>query len=215
MKRRIVLLGPPASGKGTQADMLKSRFDLPSASPGSMLREEKRAGSALGLEADRLTSEGRLVSDAVINAVVRSWLDRHSGDGFVFDGYPRTPGQAAALDEMLSSRGTPLEVALLLDADLPTLRARVAKRMVCLACGNTTSLDLLPAGDGKCPRCAGELSRRADDNAETLDVRFREYLEKTAPVAGYYDKRHLLHHVKAARSQDEVFAEVLGILNLK
>ena len=210
-----MLLGPPASGKGTQADMLKSRFDLPSASPGAMLREEKRAGSLLGLEADRLTREGRLVSDEVINAVVRFWIERQPGDGFVFDGYPRTLGQAAALDKMLSARGTPLEAALLLDADVSTLRARVEKRMTCRACGNTTSLDLLASADQKCPRCAGELMRRADDTAETLDVRFHEYLEKTAPVAGYYEKRHLLHHVKAARSQDEVFAEVCRILNAK
>ena len=208
-----MLLGPPASGKGTQADMLKSRFDLPSASPGAMLREEKRAGSALGLEADRLTREGRLVSDEVINAVVRSWIERQPGDGFVFDGYPRTLGQAVALDEMLSSRGTPLEVALLLDADVATLRARVERRMTCRECGSTTSIALLPARDEKCPRCGGELSRRADDTAETLDVRLREYLDKTAPVAGYYEKRHLLHDVKAARPQDEVFAEVRRILN--
>ena len=192
--------------------MLKAHFDLPSASPGAMLREEKLAGTALGLEADRLTREGRLVSDEVINAVVRSWLERQPGDGFVFDGYPRTLGQATALDEMLSSRGTPLEVALLLDAEQSTLRARVEKRMTCRACGNTTSLDLMPAGDQKCPRCSGELTRRSDDTVETLDVRFREYLDKTAPVAGYYEKRQLLHHIKAAQSQDNVFAEVCRVL---
>lgn len=208
-------MGPPASGKGTQAELLKSHFDLPSASPGAMLREEKQEGSALGLEADRLTSEGRLVSDEIVNAVVRSWLDRQTGDGFVFDGYPRTLGQAAALDEMLFARGMPLEASLLLDADVATLRQRVEKRMTCRACGNTTTIALLPAGSGKCPRCGGELSRRSDDTAETLDVRFREYLEKTAPVAGYYEKRHLLHHVKATGPQDEVFAGVCRILDLR
>jgi len=210
-----VLLGPPASGKGTQADMLRSHFDLPSASPGAMLREEKRAGSSLGLEADRLTREGRLVSDEVINSVVRSWMDRQSGDGFVFDGYPRTLGQAAALDEMLSFRGTPLEAALLFDADVPTLRSRVEKRLTCLTCGSTTSGDPTDAGAGKCPRCAGELVRRADDTAATFDVRLREYLDKTAPVGGYYRKRHLLHPVNAARPQPDVFAEVCQILNCK
>lgn len=208
-------MGPPASGKGTQADMLKYFFDLPSASPGAMLREEKQAGSALGIEADRLTSEGRLVSDEVINSVVRSWIDRQSGDGFVFDGYPRTLGQAEALDEMLDKRGMPLEASLLLDADIATLRQRVERRITCSACGNTTRLDTLTAGSEGCPRCGGGLSRRSDDTAETLDVRFREYLEKTAPVPGYYEKRHLLHHVKAARPQDEVFAEICRILDSK
>ena len=208
-------MGPPASGKGTHADLLRVHFDLPSASPGAMLREEKQAGSALGLEADRLTSEGRLVSDEVINAVVRSWLNRQSGDGFVFDGYPRTLGQAAALDEMLFESGMLLEASLLLDADVATLRQRVEKRITCRACGNTTSLDLLPEGSGECPRCGGELSRRSDDTSETLNVRFREYLEKTAPVVGYYEKRHLLHRVKAAGSQNEVFAEVCRVLDLK
>ena len=208
-------MGPPASGKGTQADLLKFHFDLPSASPGAMLREEKQAGSPLGLEADRLTSEGRLVPDEVINAVIRSWLDRQSGDGFVFDGYPRTLGQAVALDEMLFERGMPLEASLFLDTDVTVLRQRVEKRMTCRVCGNTTSLDLLHEVSRECPRCAGELSRRSDDTVETLDVRLREYFEKTAPLSGYYEKRHLLHPVKAASPQGDVFAEVCRILDLK
>lgn len=215
MKRRIVLMGPPASGKGTQAELLRFHFALPSASPGTMLREEMRVDSPLGLEAVRLTSAGRLVSDEVINGVVRSWLHRQTGDGFVFDGYPRTLGQASALEQMLFERGTPLEASLLLDADTTTLRRRVERRMACRSCENTTCLDLLPLQTGVCPKCGGELVRRSDDTVETLDVRFREYLDKTAPVLGYYEKCHLLHHLNAARPRDEVFAEVCKILDIK
>ena len=193
--------------------MLKSHFSLPNASPGAMLREEKLAGSTEGLEADRLTSTGRLVPDRMINAVVAAWLERQPGDGFVFDGYPRTLGQAEALDGMLASRGTPLEVAVLLDADLSTLRARVKKRLTCGVCGNIASTDLIALPGGRCPRCGGAFFRRKDDNAETFVVRFQEYLEKTSQVATYYEKRHLLSRAEAAGSRDQVFTEVCRILN--
>jgi len=192
--------------------MLKARFGLPSASPGAMLREEKQTDTELGLEADRLTSKGFLVPDELINSVVGSWLERMDGDGFVFDGYPRTLGQAEALDAMLSSRGTPLESSILLDADFATLRSRVESRLVCEKCGNIATVGTDTASGGKCPRCGGHLSRRADDNAETLEMRFSEYREKTVPVIDYYEKRGLLSRVDATRSQKQVFADVCRIL---
>ena len=178
-----------------------------------MLREEKQAGSALGFEADRLTSRGLLVPDELINSVAGAWLERLKGDGFVFDGYPRTLGQAAALDAMLSSRGTPLEASILLEADFATLRSRVEVRLICGKCGNIASGGTEAAAGGKCPRCGGDFSRRADDNAATLEMRFREYLEKSAPVSDYYEQRGLLNRVDAARSQKQVFADVCRILN--
>lgn len=208
-----MLLGPPASGKGTQADMLKTRFGLPSASPGAMLREEKQAGSPLGLEADRLTSKGLLVPDDLINEVVRSWLDRMEGDGFVFDGYPRTLGQAEALDAMLAFRRSQLDACLVLEADFATLRARVELRLVCRTCGNIVSTASLVTAGAKCPRCGGDFSRRADDTAETLETRFRQYMEKTVPVVAYYEDRAILSRVNAAHPQEQVSAEVCRILS--
>ena len=214
MKRRIVLLGPPASGKGTIADNLRVRFELPIASPGTMLREEKTAGTALGIEADKLTRNGSLVGDEIINSVVAAWLSKQGGDGFVFDGYPRTLGQAGALDQMLAERDQPLDIVLLLEADIATLRARVKNRVLCKACGNIASIGLHISDEhASCPRCGGVLVRRSDDNAETLERRLCEYTEKTAPLIGYYEKRHLLQRVNTGRSPEQVFAEVCRILN--
>lgn len=214
MKRRIVLLGPPASGKGTIADSLRVHFQLPSASPGAMLREEKAAGTPLGVEADRLTRGGNLVGDEMINSVVAAWLSKQGGDGFVFDGYPRTLGQAEALEQMLAERKQPLDVVLLLEADIATLRSRVENRAMCKACANIVSIGLhVGDANANCPRCGGGLIRRTDDNAETLERRFAEYAEKTAPLIGYYEKRQLLRRVNTERLPEQVFAEVCQILN--
>jgi adenylate kinase len=168
VKRRIVLLGPPASGKGTQAEMIAEKYQIPSASPGAMLREEKRRGTALGIEAERLTASGRLVPDDVICDVVRRWLEAHDG-AFVFDGFPRSRGQADALEEMLAARGTSLEVVLSLDADYETIANRVQNRVVCGSCRTNLSTGLhVTSVESRCPKCGGPLTRRGDDNLETL-----------------------------------------------
>ena len=179
-----------------------------------MLREEKAAGTALGIEADRLTRNGSLVGDEIINSVVAAWLSKQSGDGFVFDGYPRTLGQAGVLDQMLAERKQPLDTVLLLEADIATLRTRVENRAFCKTCGNIVSIGLhIADASASCPRCGGVLARRADDNAETLERRLCEYAEKTAPLIGYYEKRHLLQRVNTGRLPEQVFAEVCQILN--
>jgi adenylate kinase len=193
--------------------MLNIRFGLPSASPGVMLRDEKEAGTSLGKEADRLTARGLLVPDDLVNAVVHSWLDRVAGDGFVFDGYPRTPGQAEALDARLASRGTRLEACLVLVADPATLRSRVETRLVCRSCGNMASTAYGVAADAKCPRCGGDFSRRADDTAATLEARFREYTEKTVPVVAHYEAGGLLSRVNAVQPREQVTAAVCRILS--
>lgn len=209
-----MLLGPPASGKGTLADALHHRFGWPVASPGAMLRAEKTAGTALGIEADRLTRDGRLVSDTIINQVVELWLSHEADHGFIFDGYPRTVGQADALDQMLAKRNGQLDAALLLEADLSTLRDRVERRATCSVCGCIVSVGVhVDNFANACPRCGSPLKRRADDNFATLQNRLEEYRDKTLPVAGYYEKRGLLHRVSTQRPVGEVVEDVLQILN--
>lgn len=178
-----------------------------------MLRSEKEAGTALGEEAARVTGQGQLVSDAIINAVVSHWLEGQTGNAFVFDGYPRTIGQGEALEGMLAKRQTPLDATLLLEADLDTLRRRVELRAQCKQCRHIVSVGLhVASAADRCPRCGGELIRRQDDNAETLESRFLEYAAKTAPLISFYEKRNLLHRVNTDRPPDEVFAEVREIL---
>jgi adenylate kinase len=213
VKRRIVLLGPPASGKGTLADRLESEFGLPTVSPGSLLRQEKAEGTELGWEAHRQTQQGMLVDDDTINAIVGKWLDRQTGDAFVFDGYPRTLGQATALEAMLAKRGTPLDLVILLEADPDTLRDRVAKRATCSRCGNIVRIGVHVASlEAPCPRCGGELVRRSDDTDEALARRLQEYAEKTEPLINYYEGRNVLRRVDTQPAPDQVFEQVRPLL---
>ena len=213
VKQRIVLLGPPASGKGTIADRLHSEFGLAIVSPGSLLRAEKAAGTELGKAAAELTQRGQLVGDDVINTLVHNWLGAQAGAGFVFDGYPRTLGQALALEEMLNARSMPLQSALLLEADAAELLRRVESRATCGKCGNIVSVGLhVTRIEEGCPRCGGTLTRRADDTAETLQRRLAEYAEKTEPLVRHYESQDLLARVNTEAAPGAVFASVKKIL---
>lgn len=206
------MLGPPASGKGTQAGMIEARYDIPITSPGAILRKERQAGTELGLEAERLTSQGRLLPDEVIVGVVAAWL-RECDDQFVFDGFPRTIGQADALGKLLEARGTPLDVVISLEADLATLQSRVSHRLVCQRCGEIVSIGLhVSSENDSCPKCGGALGKRSDDSLETLAARMTEYHEKTEPLIAYYQSRGLLTPVDSTRVPDEVFSSIVRIL---
>ncbi|HEX5176898.1 MAG TPA: nucleoside monophosphate kinase, partial [Chthoniobacteraceae bacterium] len=157
MKRRIVLLGPPASGKGTQAEMLRNAYQLPIVSTGAILREEQRLGTQLGKEAAAITRTGGLLPDATILSLIRAWLAAHNSE-FVFDGFPRTVNQARSLDALLAERGTPLELVIALEADLPTLQERVTRRLVCTQCRAVVSTGLhVDDVSAPCPVCGGTL----------------------------------------------------------
>jgi len=209
------LLGAPASGKGTQAEMIQAQYQIPITSPGAMLREEKRQGSTLGLEAAKLTRKGKLLPDSMIVNLTQTWLEKEGGNGFVLDGFPRTIGQANALEEMLEKRGTPLEIVLALDASVETLRARVASRMICLQCGAVVSVGLqVESAASPCPRCGGALARRSDDSPETLVARLLEYRERTEPLLDYYSTRGLLQRVDSSRAPDVVFRAIAALLEV-
>ena len=212
MKQRIVLLGPPASGKGTQAELLTEKYHLPVTSPGAILREERRAGTARGVEAEQLTSKGLLLPDELIVDLVRSWLAREDGQ-FVFDGFPRTLGQAEALEGLLSERGTPLDAVIALEAEVATLQARVARRIMCVRCGRSFSVGLHVAHPtDPCPVCGGTLARRTDDTPEALQIRLIEYREKTEPLVDYYEQKGLLHRVNSSEQPEVVFEAIRAIL---
>lgn len=206
------MLGAPASGKGTQAELIEYRYQIPITSPGAMLREEKRRQTPLGLESAELTRQGKLLPDETIVRLAQAWLDTHDSQ-FILDGFPRTVGQADALEGMLTKRGTPLEVALALEANLEILQQRVAGRMTCLSCHAVVSVGLhVASAADPCPRCKGTLGRRDDDSPETLAARLVEYEEKTAPLLAYYERRGLLQRVDSAQSPEAVFQSIISIL---
>ena len=195
--------------------MIRAKYQFPSASPGAILRDEKKAGTALGLEADELTSQGKLVPDEIVNELVKRWLAKQDG-AFVFDGYPRSMGQAEGLKDILAGRGTPLDAVLSLEADMTTIRDRVSRRMICSQCGMIVSVGMhVTSADGACPACGGELTKRRDDTPETLELRMAEYEEKTEPLISYYTDLGLLRAVDATRTPELVFQSIEAILEAK
>ena len=192
--------------------MITAKYGIPSASPGAMFREEKAAGTELGVAADKLTRHGKLVPDELVCRVVKAWLTTHDGE-FIFDGFPRSLGQASALETMLAERNTPIDVALLLEADFDTIARRVESRLVCSQCRTNLSMGLhIANAESPCPKCGGKLIRRGDDNLETLQLRMKEYAEKTEPLVSHYRELGLLRAVDSTRTPDLVFASVAAIL---
>jgi adenylate kinase len=204
MKDRIVLLGPPASGKGTQAALLAATFGIPAASTGAMLRDEKARGTAVGLEADEWTSQGKLFPDELALRVVWSWLaDR---ERFILDGFPRTLGQAEAFDTGLAERRRPLDAVYSLNLADEIVRERMTSRLTCVQCGavfNEKFHRVTPATP--CPQCGGALGRRSDDTPEALESRLDQYRTHTLPVVAHYRNQGLLTEVDVAPGRDEVF----------
>lgn len=211
MKTRIVLLGPPASGKGTQAEKIQAHFGIPSVSPGAMLRDEMRRGTPLGIEADRLTREGNMAPDALVLQLVGNWLQYHP-DRFVFDGFPRTLAQADALEELLGERQLTLDAVLYFDLSMQTIFERVMNRLTCGECGRTFAADKMQGAISRCPSCGGPLIRRSDDTPEALEHRIAAYRKNTEPLVEYYRQRGILWTLKSAESPEDVFAQITSVM---
>ncbi len=204
MKSRLVLLGPPASGKGTQAGLLAAAFGIPAVSTGALLRAEKARGSALGREADRWTSQGRLFPDELALRVVWNWLGERRR--FILDGFPRTVGQAAEFDRGLAERRAPLDVVYFLNLPDHLVRERMTSRLTCAACGAVFNEKFHGVAAGApCPQCGGVLARRADDTEEALNERLAQYRECTLPVVEHYRAQNLLKEVDVTPGRDAVF----------
>jgi adenylate kinase len=204
MKNRIVLLGPPASGKGTQAGLLSATFGIPAASTGAILREEKARGSTIGAEADRWTSQGELFPDELALRVVWKWLDNRRR--FIMDGFPRTIGQAKSFDEGLEERRLPLDVVYFLKLSDELVRERMTSRLTCSDCGSVYNEKFHDVTlDTPCPKCGGELVRRNDDTDEALDRRLAQFREHTLAVAHHYREKGLLKEVDVTPGRDAVF----------
>jgi len=206
---RIVLLGAPGSGKGTQAEMITRHFAIAVTSPGTILRRERDLGTPLGLKADEISKQGGLVPDEIIVRLIEDWLILHGKEGFVFDGFPRTVKQAERLDEILQKRETVLELAIWLEVSEQTVRDRIAGRLQCRRCGFTTSLTSAGFADRPvCPYCDGPLIRRDDDDASVLETRLAEFKAKTEPLLSFYERDGALHRIDGNRDRETVFADI-------
>ena len=204
---RLVLLGPPGCGKGTQAKRLQEIFGIVQLSTGDMLRAEVAAESEIGRMADAIMHEGQFVPDAMIIAMIKARVDQPDcGNGFVLDGFPRTLAQAEALDAMLAERHLDLDRVLAIEVDDEDLVTRIGGRFSCSRCGALYhDVFSRPKKDGICDVCgAMDFVRRPDDTAETMRKRLQVYHGQTAPIIEYYHKQGLVHCVDGAGGIEEV-----------
>ncbi len=211
----IILLGPPGAGKGTQARILVEGRNMIQLSTGDMLREARSSGTEMGQKVAAIMDAGELVTDEIVIGLIEEKLEGDNAGGFIFDGFPRTLGQADALGELLARHGATLHAVVEMRVDDDALVARITARSTCGDCGEVYN-DIskpIPA-DGKCENCGGTtFKRRADDNEESLRTRLMEYYKKTSPLIGYYHAKGDLRAVNGLGEIDEVAAEIAKALD--
>lgn len=212
---RIVLLGAPGSGKGTQAKKLMADRNIPQVSTGDMLREAVAAGTRFGLKAKEVMEAGNLVPDEVVLGIISERLAQPDAEhGFILDGFPRNTQQALDLDELLDQMGTPLDCAVLMDVAFDILMKRLTGRRTCSLTGKLLNVYFSPQEElDECTAAGGELIQREDDNEETISSRLSVYREQTEPVVGYYEKRGKLKTVEAEGAIDDVYTRLLAAVD--
>ncbi|WP_435257917.1 adenylate kinase [Thioclava sp. FR2] len=196
----LILLGPPGAGKGTQARMLEEDFGLVQLSTGDLLRAAVAAGTEAGKKAKAVMEAGQLVSDEIVLAILKDRMAQPDvSKGIILDGFPRTAGQAAALDGLLQAAGQKVNAAISLEVDDEAMVGRVSGRYTCGSCGEGYHDEFKkPAVAGTCDKCGGsDFKRRADDNAETVRERLKAYHAQTAPLIAYYDGKGVLEKIDA------------------
>jgi adenylate kinase len=213
---KLILLGPPGAGKGTQAERLEKRHKLVQLSTGVMLRAERAAGTELGKAADKVMAAGQLVSDEIVIGMIAKRIEEPDCKaGFVLDGFPRTVNQAKALDMMLAQKGTKIDGVIEFVVDEAALVERISGRFECAKCkAGYHDKFKQPKKPGVCDVCGStEFSRRKDDNAETVKERLKAYREQTAPILPYYKAKGLLYPVDGMAAPDQVTKEIDGLLS--
>ncbi len=203
---RIVLLGAPGSGKGTQAQRLQAKYGVPQVSSGDLLRDAVARGTELGLKAKAVMDAGQLVSDDIVLGLIRDRLSRDdAAKGFILDGFPRNIDQANSLSSLLQELGQPLEAVLLLDVRRETLIQRLAGRRICPKCGTVYNVHSMPPGATGCSKDGAELYQRADDKEEVIAKRLEVYEQQTRPLVEHYTAQGLLRVVAGEGELNEVF----------
>jgi adenylate kinase len=213
---RLILLGPPGAGKGTQAARIKDRYRIPQLSTGEMLREAVAKGTEVGREAKSIMEAGNLVSDEVINRIVAERIDEPDcAGGFILDGFPRTIPQAEALERMLAERGLKLDAVVEIRVDNEALVERISGRFSCAKCGAGYHDSFKPTQEpGVCDVCGSTgFVRRKDDNAATVTARLAAYEAQTAPLLPFYRGKGLVRSVDGMAPIDEVTASIWRALN--
>ena len=211
---RIVLVGPPGAGKGTQAEYIAAHLSVPQISTGDIFRSNVAQGTPLGVEAKRYMDAGQLVPDEVtINMVRERLAEADAADGFLLDGFPRTVPQAAALDKLLADLGTQLDLVLELVVDDDEVIRRLSGRRQCRGCGKIWHVEFdATSKEGVCDRCGGQLYQRDDDKPEVIAERLRVYSRDTAPLVDYYGAQGKLVGIDATGPVEDVTVRAIDAL---
>jgi adenylate kinase len=217
MAIRVVLLGAPGAGKGTQAKMLIDKFKIPQISTGDILRKAVADGTPLGKEAKVIMESGGLVSDKIVLGLVEERVKQPDcKNGFILDGFPRNTAQAEALDKLLAGMNMPLTIALTVDVEKSELMKRLTGRRTCKSCQQMYNIYFSPPKkEGICDKCGGALFQRDDDKEETIKKRLDVYDSQTAPLISYYGKKNIMKTVKGVGSIDDIFKKVVAVLEGK
>lgn len=210
----IILMGPPGAGKGTQAKKIIDGFRLPHISTGDMFREAIAKGTPLGLQAKAIIERGDLVPDEITIGLVKERLSQPDcAEGYLLDGFPRTIPQAEALKAMGPEIGRPVNLVLDITVDEKTLMHRITGRRVCPACGASFHVsDMKPKVEGICDRCGSTLIQRKDDNAESFQVRLKNYYESTQPLVDFYKSEGLYHHFDGGIGHVKLYEAIDALL---
>ncbi|MDR3296380.1 MAG: adenylate kinase [Clostridiales Family XIII bacterium] len=213
---KMIMLGAPGSGKGTQAARIKKHFGVPAISTGDIFRKNIADGTELGKKAKAYMDRGELVPDEIVIAIALNRIEEDDcRDGFLLDGFPRTVEQAEALDKRLADRGQRLRFVLLMEVPDVQLAERVTGRRVCKNCGLSYHVaHMPPAEEGVCDSCGGALHQRNDDREETVKNRIGVYNAQTAPLIGYYETAGILKHLDGTKGPERVFEDIVKVLTI-
>lgn len=211
---RLVLIGAPGSGKGTQAKFLIEKYNIPQVSTGDLLRAAVAAQTPLGRQAKAVMDAGQLVPNDIVIGMIRERIMRPDAEnGFIMDGFPRNLEQAEAFDALLANLGRPIDAVLQINVDFDLLMQRMVGRLTCLSCGTLfNSFTNPPAIDSQCDNCGGTLHHRSDDNEETIDRRLRVYETHTQPLTAYYSNKGNLHVIDGQGTVEEVKKRIKSAL---
>ena len=210
---KIILMGPPGAGKGTQAEKLVELYQIPHISTGDMFRKAQKDGTELGLRAKEYMEQGQLVPDEVTVIVRERLAEADCKDGFLLDGFPRTVQQADALDGILKDLGMVLDRVINIEVDKAFLVDRLTGRRVCRTCGATFHVvNKAPKVEGVCDKCGGELYQRNDDKIETVSNRLDVYAAQTAPLIEYYQSKGIMSSIDGSKSMEDVLADIRSAL---
>lgn len=210
----IILLAPPAAGKGTQAELLTEEYNLNHISTGDLLRKASQEQTEFGNKLKSMLESGNLVSDEIVLEVLDKYLDKTNNFNLLLDGFPRDIYQAEKLDELLKSKGSKIDYVFLLNVDKDTLLYRITGRRLCKSCGaiyNVNIDPLKPKIDSICDKCGGNLIARKDDNEETFEVRYQEYEHQTKPLIDYYLRQNNLYEIDSSISKEDTFRQIKSI----